>query len=84
MARARKVACGVLVLRRVAAAHMAAVHAQPKVHPAVTQGQALVAALGRRGLLQGGNVLASLDRHRNRPLDGSEAQADALAAARYW
>jgi len=52
---------GVFVFRRVAATHMAALQAQPQVHPAVTHLQALFAALGvRSDLLDLVEMLAGL------------------------
>jgi hypothetical protein len=44
-----KVFGGVLVLRRVAAAHMTAAQAQAQVNPGVTQLEALLAAVSTRG-----------------------------------
>ena len=38
---------GVLVLRRIAAADMTALEAEPQVHPGVTDGQAFLATLRR-------------------------------------
>jgi hypothetical protein len=52
---------GVFVFRRVAATDMAALQAQPQVHPAVTHLQTLFAALGvRRDLLDLVEMLAGL------------------------
>ena len=52
---------GVFVFRRVAATDMAALQAQPQVHPAVTHLQTLFAALGvRRHLLDLVEMLAGL------------------------
>ena len=41
-----KMLCRVLVLRGIAAADMAALEAQPQMHPAVAHLQALLAAIG--------------------------------------
>jgi hypothetical protein len=52
---------GVFVFRRVAATNMAALQAQPQVHPAVTHLQTLFAALGvRRDLFDLVEMLAGL------------------------
>ena len=49
MARPLRVLGGMLVLRRVAAAHVAARHAQAQVHPGVPRLQAVLAAAAVRG-----------------------------------
>jgi hypothetical protein len=60
------------ILRRVAATHMAAVHAQAKVDPGVAGFQAVFAAalavlvMGLRDL--GGHVVAGFDGQRRAPL----------------